>query len=75
MIHNLAYMFTTGQGGLNKDEAKAVKLYAIAAEQGYVASQHNLGALYEQGVGGPPELKPRRSHGTARPPRRITAIA
>ncbi|UUZ51573.1 hypothetical protein LP420_20920 [Massilia sp. B-10] len=49
-------MFTTGQGGLNKDEAKAVKLYAIAAEQGYVASQHNLGALYEQGVGGPPEL-------------------
>ncbi|GAQ87017.1 hypothetical protein KFL_003250210, partial [Klebsormidium nitens] len=37
--------------GVEKDQARAVKLYAKAAEQGDARAQYNLGVCYEYGTG------------------------
>jgi TPR repeat protein len=34
-----------------KDEAEAVRLYRLAADQGYAAAQFNLGVCYRNGIG------------------------
>ncbi len=37
--------------GVTKNEAKAVRLFKLAAEQGYVAAQYSLGYCYQYGKG------------------------
>ena len=37
--------------GVPKDDAKAVKWYRLAAEQGYARAQYNLGVMYATGRG------------------------
>ena len=45
-------MLASGRGGLAKDEAQAVRLYRLAADQGNAIAQVNLGVYYEKGLGG-----------------------
>src|ERR1035437_4120694 len=42
---DLAGVFASGQGLLNKDYAKAMKWYLRAADQGYAEAQYNIGLL------------------------------
>jgi uncharacterized protein len=42
--------------GVPKDDAEAVKLYRLAAEQGYALPQSNLGLMYANGKGVPKDL-------------------
>ena len=49
--YNLAYAHTFGAGGVVKDETKAAELYTIAANQGHVWAQSNLGHMYLYGMG------------------------
>ena len=44
---------TTWAGGVPQDYAEAVKWWRKAAEQGFAASQYNLGVAYEKGGGVP----------------------
>ena len=39
-------MYSQGLG-VDQDKAEAVKWYKLAAEQGYMKAQSNLGAIYE----------------------------
>lgn len=48
---NLGYLYETGQGGLQQNYAEAEKWYRLAAEQGDVSGQYNLGLLYLRGNG------------------------
>src|ERR1700722_14116171 len=41
-----------GRGGLPKDEEEAARLYKLAADQGNVGGQANLGLFYAHGRGG-----------------------
>ena len=43
-------MYATGRG-VPKDDAKAVKWYRLAADQGYARAQYNLGVMYATGRG------------------------
>ncbi len=43
-------MFEEGRG-VEKDEAEAVRLYRLAADQGDAAAQYNLGRMFEKGKG------------------------
>ena len=36
-----------------QDDAEAVRWYRLAAEQGHVSAQHNLGVMYSTGEGVP----------------------
>ncbi len=45
-------MYGKGQG-VPQDDAKAVKWYRKAAEQGYAGAQSNLGVMYGKGQGVP----------------------
>ncbi len=47
----LGIMYENGQGGLQKDLAKAAEWHLKAAEQGYPRSQYNLAMMYESGMG------------------------
>jgi TPR repeat protein len=49
---NLGIMYELGLGRLTKDEREAVRLYKLAADQGYATGQTYLGAMYERGLGG-----------------------
>jgi TPR repeat protein len=49
----LARMYSNGQGGLEKDVAKAIDLYGKAAAQGLSEAMWNLAYLYEVGLGVP----------------------
>ncbi len=40
-----------GCGGVAKDDAEAVRLYSLAADQGHAGAQNNLGARFEDGQG------------------------
>lgn len=40
---------TYGRGGIAKDGQKGMQLYHLAADQGYVLAQYNLGVCYERG--------------------------
>ena len=48
----LGVMYTTGNG-VPKDEAEALKLFRLAAEQGNTQAQTNLGVMYTTGNGVP----------------------
>ena len=48
----LGSAFFNEQGGLTKDEAKAVEWYQKAAEVGYAKAMNNLGVCYELAQGG-----------------------
>ena len=43
-------MFSNGQG-VAQDYAEAVRLYRLAAAQGYAIAQSNLGVMFENGQG------------------------
>jgi TPR repeat protein len=45
-------MYEDGLGGLEQDEAEAVKWYRRAAEQGNADAQMRLGVMYGDGRGG-----------------------
>ena len=49
-------MYDNGQG-VPQDYAEAVKWYRLAAEQGDVAAQYNLGIMYDNGDGVPQDYK------------------
>jgi TPR repeat protein len=36
--------------GVARDYAEAVRLYSLAAAQGHVAAQNNLGDMFERGI-------------------------
>jgi hypothetical protein len=48
-MHNLAYFFTQGVGGMPRDGRQAAHWFRKAAERGLVASQINLAILTSQG--------------------------
>jgi len=48
-MHNLAYFFTQGLGGMKSDGIQAEHWFRMAAERGLVASQINLAILCSQG--------------------------
>jgi TPR repeat protein len=47
----LAHSYHHGRGGLQQDHAKAIELYAKAANLGYKEAHNNLANLYYKGVG------------------------
>ena len=47
-----AVLYDEGRGVLQND-AEAVRLYRLAAEQDYTRAQYNLGVMYAQGLGVP----------------------
>ena len=47
---DLGFMYERGQG-VTQSDAKAVKWYRLAADQGYAIAQSNLGVMYELGQG------------------------
>ena len=49
-------LYANGQGVL-QDYKEAVKLYRLAAEQGFAPAQYNLGAMYFEGLGVPQDHK------------------
>lgn len=49
-MHNLAYFFTQGVGGMSRDGTQAEHWFRMAAERGLVASQINLAILCSQGA-------------------------
>ena len=51
-IRSLGFCYECGQGGLTKDEAKAVEWYRKAAEKGDTTAMYRLGICYECGLGG-----------------------
>jgi TPR repeat protein len=40
-----------------ENDVEAVKLYRLAAEQGYAPAQNNLGVMYEKGEGAATDCK------------------
>jgi TPR repeat protein len=48
----LGQMYETGDGGLSKDDAQAMRLYRLAADQGNAIGRTGLGHMYAQGRGG-----------------------
>jgi TPR repeat protein len=44
--HNVGVSYENGRNGVAKDDAQAATYYAMAANQGFMPSQLNLGALY-----------------------------
>ncbi len=50
--HRLAWAFKTGRG-TPRDDAQAVEWFTLAAEQGFVPAQTDLGQLYDKGQGVP----------------------
>ena len=51
-MRSLGFCYKYGQGGLTKDEAKAVEWYRKAAEKGNTTAMNNLGICYDDGIGG-----------------------
>ena len=47
----LGYCYYCGTDGDNKDEKEAVRLFKLAADQGYANAQSNLGLCYQHGTG------------------------
>ncbi len=67
--HRLAWAFKAGRG-TPRDDARAVEWFTLAAEQGFVPAQTDLGQLYDKGQGVCRRTMKRRSNGTARRPSR-----
>ena len=55
--YNLACHYDYGRMGLPLDQAKARRLYQLAAEQGHARAAMNLGISHRDGEGGPVDLK------------------
>src|SRR5215472_19384951 len=51
-VYERAIDYEKGIGGAHKDTQEAVRLYRLAADQGYPKVQAALGFFYEQGMGG-----------------------
>ena len=49
-------MYEVGDG-VPQDYKEAVRLYRLAAEQGFAPAQYNLGAIYFEGLGVPQDHK------------------
>ena len=50
--YDIGFLYSKGiEGGIEKDEVKAAKYYRMAAEQGFMLAQHNLGCCYATGRG------------------------
>jgi TPR repeat protein len=49
---NRARAYENGLGGLSKDDREAVRLYKLAADQGYAPAQSSLAFMYGSGLGG-----------------------
>jgi TPR repeat protein len=45
----LGEMYSSGQGGLPKDQAEAIKWYRKSADQGFIRSEETMGFAYERG--------------------------
>ena len=45
-------MYSNGEG-IPENDKEAMKLFRLAAEQGYAPAQHNLGYMYANGEGVP----------------------
>jgi TPR repeat protein len=54
--HRLALVFAYGEGGMPRNEARAVELFGRAAEKGHKRAQLNLGTLYLLGQGVPRDV-------------------
>jgi len=54
--HDLAAIYTAGQGGVQQDFEKAGFWFRAAADQGVANARYNLGVLYHQGLGVPRDL-------------------
>ena len=50
--YQLGFMYATGDG-VPQDDAKAVRWYRLAADQGRSDAQYNLGYMYSNGEGVP----------------------
>jgi TPR repeat protein len=50
--YNLGVCYLDGSG-VTKNDVEAVRLYRLAADQGYAQAQFYLGACYQQGIGVP----------------------
>lgn len=50
--HNLAILYESGYGGLEKSDREAARLYKLAADQLNSAGQYRLGKFYAEGRGG-----------------------
>ena len=55
--HDLAAIYTAGQGGVKQDYARAAFWFHQAANQGVGNAAYNLGVLYHQGLGVKPDMK------------------
>lgn len=53
--HNAALAFEDGTNGAEKDLLKAKEYYLVAAENGYIQSQYNLGCMYADKCVTPPD--------------------
>lgn len=51
-LSHLAGRYRIGEGGLPKDDGEAMRLYRLAADQGFAPAQNNLGFSYANGSGG-----------------------
>ncbi len=49
--HDLAALYTAGQGGVKTDFARAAQWFEEAANNGVANARYNLGVLYHQGLG------------------------
>jgi hypothetical protein len=55
--HDLAAIYTAGQGGVKQDYDRAAFWFREAANQGIANARYNLGVLYHQGLGVKPDIK------------------
>jgi hypothetical protein len=55
--HDLAAIYTAGQGGVKQDYKRASFWFREAADQGIANASYNLGVLYHQGLGVKPDIK------------------
>jgi hypothetical protein len=49
--YDFGWCYHYGRGGVAQDYAEAVRLYSLAAAQGYAAAQNNLGVMFDSGQG------------------------
>lgn len=54
--HDLAAIYTAGQGGVTQSYDRAAAWFAVAANNGVANAAYNLGVLNQQGIGRAPNL-------------------
>lgn len=55
--HDLAAIYTAGQGGVKRNYGRAAFWFRKAADQGVANARYNLGVLYHQGMGVKKDIK------------------